>query len=68
MVPNVKKLPEIGPPQFVISKIFIVNGQAFYSKFVRNIYLLHFVAFFHLASLLSTGVDNENVGVGNEKL
>ena len=30
-------------------------------------YLLHFVAFFHVASLFSTGVDNEKVGVDNEK-
>ena len=30
-------------------------------------YLLHFVAFFHVASLFSTGVDNETVGVDNEK-
>jgi hypothetical protein len=29
--------------------------------------LLHFVAFFHIASLLSTGVDNKKVGVDNEK-
>ncbi len=29
--------------------------------------LLHFVAFFHAASLFSTGVDNKNVGVDNEK-
>ena len=29
--------------------------------------LLHFVAFFHVASLLSTVVDNEKVGVDNEK-
>ena len=29
--------------------------------------MLHFVAFFHIASLLSTGVDNEKVGVDNEK-
>ena len=28
---------------------------------------MHFVAFFHVASLLSTGVDNEKVGVNNEK-
>ena len=33
----------------------------------RNFNLLHFVAFFHVASLLSTGVDNEKVGVDNEK-
>ena len=30
--------------------------------------LLHFVAFFHVASLLSKVVDNEIVGVDNEKL
>ena len=29
--------------------------------------LLHFVAFFHIASLLSTGVDSGKVGVDNEK-
>ena len=29
--------------------------------------MLHFVAFFHVASLLSTEVDNETVGVDNEK-
>ena len=29
--------------------------------------LLHFVAFFHVASLLSTRVENEKVGVDNEK-
>ena len=29
--------------------------------------LLHFVAFFHVASLFSTGVDNKNVEVHNEK-
>ena len=30
-------------------------------------HLLHFVAFFHVASLFSIGVDNEKVGVDNEK-
>ena len=29
--------------------------------------LLHFVAFFHVASLFSTGLDNEKVGLDNEK-
>ena len=29
--------------------------------------LLHFVAFFHVASLFSTGVDSKKVGVDNEK-
>ena len=28
---------------------------------------MHFVAFFHVASLFFTGVDNEKVGVDNEK-
>ena len=30
-------------------------------------YLLHFVAFFHVVSLFSAGVDNKKVGVDNEK-
>ena len=30
-------------------------------------FLLHFVAFFHVASLFSTGVDNKKCGVDNEK-
>ena len=30
--------------------------------------MLHFVAFFHVASLLSAGVDNEKVGVDNKKV
>ena len=29
--------------------------------------LLHFVAFFHVASLFSRGVDNKKVGIDNEK-
>ena len=29
--------------------------------------MLHFIAFFHVASLLSTRVENEKVGVDNEK-
>ena len=29
--------------------------------------LLHFVAFLHVASLFSTGVDNKKVGVDNEE-
>ena len=33
----------------------------------KKLSLLHFVAFFHVASLFSTGVDNEKVGVVNEK-
>ena len=30
-------------------------------------HLLHFVAFFHVASRFSTGVDNKKVGVDNKK-
>ena len=33
----------------------------------QYIYLLHFVSFFYEASLLSTEVDSEKVGVDNEK-
>ena len=32
-----------------------------------SICLLHFVAFFHVASLFSTGVENKKVGVDNKK-
>ena len=32
-----------------------------------NYCLLHFVAFSHVASLFSTGIDNKKVGVENEK-
>ena len=39
-------------------KIEIIGGK---------VCLLHFVAFFHVASLFSTGVDNEKVWVDNEK-
>ena len=35
--------------------------------YLDKIDLLNFVAFFHVASLLSTGVDNKKVGVDNEK-
>ena len=38
------------------SKILVINQN-----------LLHFVAFFHVASLLSTGIDNVKAGVDNEK-
>ena len=34
---------------------------------IEKIILMHFVAFFHVASLLSSWVDNEKVGVDNEK-
>ena len=37
-----------------------------YPKTYEPFILLHFVAFFHVASLLSTGIDNEKVEVDNE--
>ena len=64
---------------YVLVTTYIIN------KIPRNIHLLHFVVFFHVALLLSTGVDNEKaldltnstvfhksidnekVGVNNEK-
>ena len=41
----------------------------FISSYVNtvNAILLHFVAFFHVALLFSTGIDDEKVGVDNEK-
>ena len=49
------------------TKKYIEN--LFWVKKARSIhiFLLHFVAFFHVASLLSTGVDNDKVEVDNEK-
>ena len=34
---------------------------------LNNDLLLHFVAFFHVASLFFTGVENKKVGVDNKK-
>ena len=52
-------------PDYIIF-LFIPNGQlepSFVSQGATSRYLdnslLHFVAFFHIASLFSTGVDNE---------
>ena len=42
-------------------------SKATFPEQVYSINLLHFVAFFHIASLLFIGVDNEKVGVDNEK-
>jgi ABC-type xylose transport system substrate-binding protein len=36
-------------------------------KLLNHIILLHFVAFFHVASLFYTGFDNKKVGVDNGK-
>ena len=46
--------------QIIIISIYNIQKQ-------ENDFLLHFAAFFHVASLFSTGVDNEKVGVDNEK-
>ena len=48
--------------QSVISIIKAHNNLQNYIKF-----LLHFVAFFHVASLFSIEVENKKVGVDNEK-
>jgi hypothetical protein len=48
----------------------LVDNQKCWAGFrplCNKILLLHFVAFFHVASLFSTGVDNKKVGVDNEK-
>ena len=37
------------------------------AKLLTTKNLLHFVAFFHVASLFSTGVENKKVGVDNKK-
>ena len=54
-----KTLVELVPLKIMLNDI--LSGQG-YQKF-----LLHFVAFFHVASLFSTGVDNKKVGVDNKK-
>ena len=48
---------------------YIKKNNAFRYKCdnIYLLYLLHYEAFFHVASLLSPGVDNEKVGVDNEK-
>ena len=42
-----------------------MGSNLLYVRSHLNFHLLHFVAFFHVASLFSTGV--EKVGVDNEK-
>jgi hypothetical protein len=49
-----------------LTKILSFRKAKCFLKLCSN-YLLHFVAFFTVASLFSTGVDNEKVGVDNEK-
>ena len=50
---------------FSIAKKISTNQESYLN--FESLYLLHFVAFFHVASLFSTGVDNKKVGVDNEK-
>ena len=52
----------------VEENLFILKiGIRLRNSHYLSLYLLHFVAFFHVASLFSTGVDNKKVGVENEK-
>ena len=58
---------KVNHPSYVTKKmedgiLFIVCEFLFI-----KIHLLHFVAFFHVASLFSTGVENKRVGVDNKK-
>ena len=48
----------------ILNKLYLLESQ-FHSRNSGN--LLHFVVFFHVASLLTTRVDNKKVGVDNEK-
>ena len=50
----------------MVDNVMLDQVQAEQYFLVQYIYLLHFVAFFHVASL-SIEVDNEKVGVDNEK-
>ena len=49
-----------------ISNKYKLSNHLFSWEICSSI-LLHFVAFFHVASLFSAGVDNKKVGVDNEK-
>ena len=51
-------------PVFFCALLFKWNPAFQYGQVIL---LLHFVAFFHVASLLSTGVENRKVGVDNKK-
>ena len=57
------------PKKVVCSSEFKVEITLNFEKLTlcTPCFLLHFLAFFYVASLLSTGVDNEKVGVDNEK-
>ena len=44
-----------------------LTQRSIWENMNQKLYLLHFAAFFHVASLFSTGVDNKKVGVDNEK-
>ena len=47
--------------------MFNFISMVFLAAKLLNNCLLHFVAFFHVASLFSIGVENKKVGVDNEK-
>ena len=51
---------------FCLQWQFVHQTRIDFLHFFPLISLLHFVAFFHVASLFSTGVDNKKVGVDNE--
>ena len=48
------------------TSILTISNYPIFRRTTNNI-LLHFVAFFHVASLFSTGVENKKVEVDNEK-
>ena len=51
-----------------MKRMLASNNESFFScVFMGKSCLLHFVAFFHVASLFSTGVQNKKVGVDNKK-
>ena len=57
-------------PGEVISWQYIIRGQLIIinATVVKTLPLLHFVAFFHVASLFVSQVENRKVGVDNRKV
>ena len=64
LLENMNFTPKSGSDQYSFIK---TRKKNVISHLFSKTLLLHFVAFFHVASLLSTRVDNEKVGVDNEK-
>ena len=54
---------------FLFEVKFCYHNHVYFQRILKygKLCLLHFVAFFHVASLLSKGVENKKVGVDNEK-